>query len=58
MPWQAQYYLIFIFAGLKNLRPLCGDAREGTLKRPSFSPSISKQLMLLAPLVAGHQAHR
>lgn len=49
---------IFSFAGLKkNLWPLCGGAREGALKRPSFSPRIPKQLMLMAPLVAGHQAH-
>lgn len=48
---------IFSFAVLKNLWPLCGSASEGALKRPTFSPCIPKQLMLMAPLVAGHQAH-
>lgn len=40
-----------------NLWALCGGASEGALKRPTFSPRIPKQLMLAAPLVAGHQAH-
>lgn len=54
MLWQVQYFLI---AGLKNFWTLCGGAREDALKRPSFSPRIPKQLMLMAPLMAGHQAH-
>lgn len=45
------------FLVLKNLWTLCGAASEGRHKRPTFAPRIPKQLMLMAPLVAGHQAH-